>query len=110
MKQFMAVLYSILLAVSANALAEDMPVFKLTIQQGRFIPETIEVPAGIRFKLLISNLGPGPEEFESYELKKESVLGEGAVRPMVLAPLKPGMYPFFGEFHMDTAKGRIVAK
>ncbi len=87
-----------------------MPEFKLTIQKGRFIPETLEVPAGVRFKLLIVNLGPGPEEFESYELKKESVMGEGVTRPLVFAPLKPGTYPFFGEFHPATAKGRIIAK
>lgn len=29
---------------------------------------------------------------------------------VVIAPLKPGSYPFFGEFHPDTAQGRIVAK
>ena len=99
-----------MLSVGSNALAADMPEFKLTIQKGHFIPETIEVPAGVRFKLLITNLGPGAEEFESYELKKESVMGEGVTRPLVFAPLKPGSYKFFGEFHPDTAKGRIVAK
>lgn len=99
-----------LLAASTVAQAEELPIFKLTIQKGRFIPEALEVPANTRFKLLITNLGPGPEEFESYELKKESVLGEGTTRPLVFAPLKPGTYPFFGEFHPATAKGRIIAK
>jgi len=99
-----------MLLASTHVLADELPIYKLTIQKGRFIPETIEVKAGVKFKLLITNLGPGPEEFESYELKKESVMGEGTTRPLVFAPLKPGIYPFFGEFHLDTAKGRIVAK
>jgi len=98
------------LMASGGAQAEELREFKLAIKNGRFIPETIEVPAGMRFKLVITNQGPGPEEFESYELKKESVMGEGVTRPLVFAPLKPGSYTFFGEFHPDTAKGRIIAK
>ncbi|HEY3325869.1 MAG TPA: cupredoxin domain-containing protein [Novimethylophilus sp.] len=98
------------LTPGSGAQAEEPREFKLSIKNGRFIPETLEVPAGMRFKLLITNLGPGPEEFESYELKKESVLGEGVTRPLVFAPLKPGSYSFFGEFHPETAKGRLIAK
>ena len=95
---------------SGSTQAEELREFKLAIKTGHFIPETLEVPAGVRFKLVITNQGPGPEEFESYELKKESVMGEGAIRPLVFASLKPGSYPFFSEFHPDTAKGRIIAK
>lgn len=94
----------------ASIAADELPSFKLSVQNGKFSPETIEVPAGVRFKLLVSNLGPGPEEFESYDLKKESVIGAGVTRPVVFAPLKPGIYKFFGEFHPETAKGQIVAK
>lgn len=98
------------LTVSGGVQAQELQEFKLAIKSGRFIPETLEVPAGVRFKLVISNQGPGPEEFESYELKKESVLGDGVTRPLVFAPLKSGTYTYFGEFHPDTAKGRIIAK
>ncbi|MEO8161208.1 MAG: cupredoxin domain-containing protein [Arenimonas sp.] len=27
-----------------------------------------------------------------------------------LGPLKPGRYPFFGEFHMQTAQGALIAR
>lgn len=90
--------------------AEALPTVTLTARDGHFEPETIEVPAGKRFKLIIRNEGRGPEEFESVELKKEKVLAPGATSFLVFAPLKPGVYRFFGEFHPDTAKGRIVAK
>ncbi len=98
------------LLLCGQAAAEGLLTYKLVIQNGRFSPETIEVPAGVRFKIMVNNLGPGPEEFESYDLKKESVMNAGVTRPVVFAPLKPGVYKFFGEFHPETAKGQIVVK
>ncbi len=90
--------------------AEDMPIYKLMIKDGRFYPENLEVQAGVRFKVAVTNEGPGPEEFESKDLKKETIIAAGITRTIVFAPLKPGAYKFFGEFHMDTANGQIVAK
>jgi hypothetical protein len=92
------------------AAAEELLALKLTTRNGRFYPETIEAPAGTRFKIVVTNEGPGPEEFESIELRKETVLAPGVTRAVVFAPLKPGVYRFFGEFHPDTAQGRIVVK
>ncbi|MDD5241478.1 MAG: cupredoxin domain-containing protein [Sulfuricella sp.] len=92
------------------ALAEDLPTFKLTAKNGRFYPETIEAPAGVKFRIAITNEGPGAEEFESLELRKETVLAPGVTRTLVFAPMKAGTYKFFGEFHLDTAKGQIVVK
>lgn len=90
--------------------AEELPSYALTAENGRFQPETIVVPAGQRFKIVITNKGPGPEEFESLELRKETVLAPGVTRSLVFAPMKPGTYKFFGEFHPDTANGQIVVK
>lgn len=95
---------------TSYAHAEALYAVKLVARDGYFEPETVEVPAGRRFKLIIRNEGHTPEEFESNELRKEKVLAPGAVSFLVFAPLKPGVYPFFGEFHPETAKGRIVAK
>ena len=99
-----------LAAGSRFAAAEELLTLKLTARNGRFYPETVEAPAGTRFKIVITNEGPGPEEFESIELRKETVLAPGVTRSVVFAPLKPGVYRFFGEFHPDTAQGRIVVK
>ena len=93
-----------------QANAEEIPSYHLTIKAGRFIPETIEVAANTKFRLIIKNEGPGAEEFESAELRKEKVLAAGAASFIIFQPLKPGSYGFFGEFHPETAKGRIVAK
>ncbi len=109
MRKFFLAL-SFLMALLPAANAAELPVYHLTIQNGRFYPETLEVKAGERFKIIISNKGPGAEEFESTELRKEKVLAPGVTSFLVFAPLKPGAYRFFGEFHPDTAQGRIVAK
>lgn len=101
---------AVLLTQPPTALAEDMPTFQLTAKDGRFYPEIIEAPAGKKFRLAIKNEGSGPEEFESIELRKETVLAPGVTRTLVFAPMKPGTYKFFGEFHPDTAKGQIVVK
>lgn len=101
---------AVLSVTAPPAVAEEPLTVPLTAKNGRFYPETIEIPAGKRFKIEIKNEGPGPEEFESVELRKETVIAPGATRAVVFAPLKPGVYRFFGEFHPDTAKGRIVVK
>lgn len=91
-------------------MADDMPTFTLVMRAGRFQPETLEVPANTKFRLLLKNEGPGAEEFESIELRKEKVLAPGASSFLIFQPMKPGSYKFFGEFHPATAQGRFVAK
>ena len=108
-----------ILRISAMALAllgaavvwaQDLPTFSLLIRAGHFVPATLEVPANTKFRLLIKNEGPGAEEFESVELRKEKVLAPGASSFLIFQPLKAGSYKFFGEFHPETAQGQIVAK
>ncbi len=90
--------------------AQHLPTVKLLARDGKWFPEVLEVPANTRFRLEITNQNAGPEEFESKELHKELVLAPGVSRVLVFAPMKPGTYPFFGEFHPQTARGRIVVK
>ena len=94
----------------ATAWADDMPTFVLVMNNGRLNPQTLAVPANTRFRLEVRNEGTGAAEFESLELKKETVLAPGVTRKLVFAPMKPGSYKFFDEFHADIAQGLIVAK
>lgn len=94
-----------LLASAANA---DDP--QLVIKDHKFLPERLEVPAGVKFKLMVRNNDPTAEEFESFQLNREKVVPPGKEIPVFLGPLDRGEYPFFGDFHQDTAKGVIVAK
>jgi hypothetical protein len=90
--------------------AEEMLVVKLSAKDGKFEPLKIEVPAGKRFKIELSNDGKAPMEFESKDLKQEKVLAAGAKSSIVINALKPGTYTFFDEHHMDAPKGQIIAK
>lgn len=98
------------LALSATALAAEMPEFNLSIKDHRFNPAEITVPAGKKVKLVISNEDKTPEEFESHALKVEKVIPGNSKGTVFIGPLKPGTYGFVGEFHEKTAKGNIVAK
>ncbi len=97
--------------LSINAVqSQELPTFKLVARDGKWFPEVLEIPANTRFRLKITNQNAGPEEFESKELHQELVLASGVTRALIFAPMKPGTYPFFGEFHPQTARGRIVVK
>jgi hypothetical protein len=98
------------LLVSTTALAADPVEFKLVIKDHRFVPAELKVPAGQKLKLVVENQDPTPEEFESYSLNREKIVpGKGKIIVMV-GPLKPGKYEFFGEFNMDTAQGALIAE
>ena len=75
-----------------------------------FLPSEVIVPANTKVKLLIKNTDPTPEEFESYELNREKVIGGQSTAVIFIGPLTPGEYPFFGEFHPKTAQGKILAQ
>ena len=90
--------------------ADDEPTFTLTITDHRFEPTQIDVPAGVKIKLLVKNADATPEEFESTELRREKVIAGGQQAIVFVGPLKPGSYEFFGDFNPKTARGHIVAK
>lgn len=99
-------LLSVLFAGTAQAAEE----FTIRIKDHKFIPETTEVPSGQKVKLVIVNEDPSPEEFESYELNREKIIKGNSQGIVFIGPLEPGEYPFFGEFNMDSANGKIIAK
>jgi plastocyanin len=82
----------------------------LIIRDHRFEPEEVRVPAGQKIKLLVHNQDSTPEEFESYELNREKIAAPGSKVTIYIGPLSPGRYPFFGEFHAETARGTIIAE
>jgi Cupredoxin-like domain len=103
----LAGLAAALLLTPVAARADDLT---LTLKDHKFTPAEIKVPANKRVKLTVVNDDPTPEEFESHELRVEKVIpgkSKGIVR---IGPLKPGRYPFIGEYHESTAKGVVIAE
>ncbi len=97
-------------ALSVSAQAAETPSFEIAIKAHQFEPSELTVPAHTKIKLVVSNLDPSAEEFESYELNREKIIAGGTKAVIFVGPLEPGTYPFFGEFNQKTAQGKLIAK
>lgn len=102
-------MFAVALVLTGSAFA-GKPVFELTIKNHLFIPSDFEIPANTKVKLRVHNLDSTAEEFESYELNREKVIIGGRKATIFVGPLRPGEYPFFGEFHPESAQGVITVK
>lgn len=85
-------------------------IVEISIQNHLFIPSQITIPANTKIKLLVTNLDPTPEEFESYELNREKVIAGNSRAVIFIGPLPAGRYPFFGEFYPKTAQGEVIVE
>jgi plastocyanin len=92
------------------ARAEDAFATSITIRSHKFEPSELRVPAGKRILLTVTNADPLSEEFESAALKVEKVIAGSSQAIVRIAPLAPGTYEFVGEYHEETAKGRVIAE
>ena len=107
----MRIFIMLLLLVSLPLVAlAKTPIIEIKIKDHLFYPAEVVVPANTKVKLLVINQDPTPEEFESYELNREKVIVGGGKAIIFIGPLDPGEYPFFGEFNMSTALGKIIAE
>lgn len=102
------VLASVVIGSSARA-ADDLE-RTLVINNHQFAPTEIEVPSGVRVKLLIDNQDATAEEFDSPDLRSEKVIPGNSKATVWIGPLAPGEYKFVGEFHEKTAQGRVIVK
>jgi plastocyanin len=98
----------IALMVSGNAqAAQDATI---SIKNHRFEPAELTVPANEKIRLVVKNEDASAEEFESHDFKREKIIRGNSEAVIMVGPLKPGSYKFFGEFHPKTAQGVLVAK
>ena len=95
---------------AGSLFAENAPTFFITLKDHQFDPSEIHVQAGKPAILVITNADDEPEEFDSVDLRIEKVIQGGAKGAVWLRPLTRGSYSFMGEFHADTAKGKVIAE
>lgn len=94
---------------AVHAEAEDLEI-PITIEKNRFKPSEIKVKAGTPFVLVVTNKDATPEKVETKDLRIETVIPGGKTMKIRVRALKAGIYPFIGEYHEATAKGRIIAE
>jgi plastocyanin len=109
MKKIFAILTLTFFAINSEA-KSAAPEFKIQIKDHKFIPNTITVPADQKIKLIVENLDSTIEEFESADLNREKLVGGGKSITIMVGPLEPKKYNFFGEFHQKTAQGTLIVK
>jgi hypothetical protein len=97
-----------LVFTATAALADDT--LSIKIENHKFTPTELHVPANKRVSVYVENADATPEEFESTTLKVEKVIPGKSKALVRIGPLAPGRYDFIGEFHMDTAKGTVIAE
>ena len=96
--------------MTVPSIAGDMPMFEILIKDHKFEPAEVVIPANTKVKLLVKNLDPTPEEFESFDFNREKIIAGGGQAVIFVGPLEPGRYNFFGEFNMETAQGTLVVE
>lgn len=98
----------LLIVLSAvPSIADEPP--RLVLHDHKFTPEQLDVPAHVKFRLVIKNDSDALIEWESSDLDREEVISPGEERTIYLGPLDPGSYPFFDDRH-QASKGALVAK
>jgi Cupredoxin-like domain len=83
---------------------------RISIKDHRFQPAELKVPANTPVTLVVRNLDPTPEEFESNTLRIEKVVAGKSEITLNFRPLAPGRYRFYGDFNEATAQGAITAE
>ena len=94
---------------SFNAFA-DAEYVDLQIIGHKFVPDIVYVPTDKVIKIRVVNLDSTVEEFESFDLKREKIVPASGKIIIIVGPLLPGEYSFFGEFHQETAQGKLIVK
>lgn len=98
---------AVLLGLAASAAFGADPL-QLEIQTQAFVPQELQVPAGVKVQLIIRNDDDIPAEFESYDLSREIVVPAHGQVKLFIGPLDPGRYRFFNDFHQESAGWVVV--
>lgn len=96
------------LGMTTNADADGASDYVLSIKDHVFTPNLLALPANQKIRLIVKNLDATAEEFESYELNREKIAAGNSEITVLIGPLDPGTYQFFGDFHQDSAHGTII--
>jgi len=101
---------ALLQSALTGVLYADTQKFTIEIKNHLFYPSEVVVPVDEKVKLIIINRDSTPEEFESFDLNREKVILGKRKGIVFIGPLEVGEYPFFGEFHPETALGKIIVR
>jgi plastocyanin len=105
---FASVLLLTVLITPGTGLA-GAPSQSIAIRGNGFVPAQLELPPGVKVKLVITNEGTLPAEFESFDLSREIIVPAGRSVTVFVGPLDAGRYEFFNDFNR-AMQGSIIVK
>jgi plastocyanin len=108
MRHLLPIAAVVSLACASPSLA-DNPTFSILMKNNQFIPSEVQIPAGVKVKLIVRNENQATSEFESNQFHREKVVTPGQQITVFVGPLDPGSYEFFDDFHPQT-RGHLVVK
>ena len=108
-KRLAVLMFACAAAFAAQAQAEGTPEFHLVLQDHKFEPATLKVPANTKFKVLVTNRNATPSEFESADFNREKIVLPNSTITVFIGPLDKGTYRFFDDFN-HAATGTLVAE
>jgi hypothetical protein len=91
-------------------MAAEATDYTLVLQNHRYQPTELRIPADTRVKLEVINKDPSPEEFESNDFPAEKIIMPKSSATLFVGPLKAGHYHFYGDFHQPTAQGTLIVE
>lgn len=95
-------------ATAAVAHAEATAEYHLVLQDHKFEPATLKVPAGSKFKVLVTNRNATPSEFESTDFNREKIVLPNSTITVFIGPLTKGTYKFYDDFDHATTGVLVV--
>ena len=110
MKYLLFMSCALALGLPGTTFAGNLPEYYLVIKDHIYQPSELKVPADTKFKLTVRNQDATPEEFESTDFNREKIVPPNSSVTLYIGPLSAGSYGFFGDFHQNTAKGRLIVE
>jgi plastocyanin domain-containing protein len=110
MKRLLIIATAVVPALAGMAFSDNLPEYQLVLKDHVYQPSELKVPAGTKFKITVHNEDSTPEEFESTDFNREKIVPPNSSITVYVGPLNAGSYGFFGDFHQNTAKGRLIVE
>ena len=110
MKKFLYFIAILPALFCTNAFSYEKETHEIEIIGNKFVPNVVKASKNKVIKIKVFNRDKTIEEFESFDLKREKIVPGKRKIVITVGPLKPGEYGFFGEFHPETAQGKLVVQ
>jgi|SaaInl5LU_22_DNA_1037371.scaffolds.fasta_scaffold37544_2 plastocyanin len=85
-----------------------LPEVVVEIRNHLFTPQSVTIPAHKKVRLVFVNHDSTPEEIDSFDLNREKVIFGESRGVIFIGPLPAGEYGFFGEYHPNSAVGKVI--